>query len=85
MLTRVDPPLYGAMFLLEHVVQIWHRPIPAILGEAAFGFELRDARRIRGVAVGVDYPRQATVRLTFKTPAEPFRNGRDSSPNMASA
>ena len=85
MLTGVDPPLDCAVVLLEHVVQIWHWPMPAILGQIAFGFELRDGGRIRGVAVGVDYPRQATVRLTFKTPAEPFRNGRDSSPNMASA
>ena len=27
--------------------------MPAILGESAFGFELRDGGRIRGVAVGV--------------------------------
>ena len=54
MLTGVDPPLNGAVVLLEHVVQIWHRPMPAILGESAFGFELRDGGRIRGVAVGVD-------------------------------
>jgi hypothetical protein len=25
MLTGVDPPLDGAMVLLEHAVQIWHR------------------------------------------------------------
>jgi hypothetical protein len=25
MLTGVDPPLDGAVVLLEHVVQIWHR------------------------------------------------------------
>src|ERR1700722_856121 len=62
MLTGVDPPLDGAMVLLEHVVQIWHRPMPAILGESAFGFELRDGGRIRGVAVGVDHPRRGMVR-----------------------
>jgi hypothetical protein len=62
MLTGVDPPLDGVMVLLEHVVQIWHRPMQAILGEIAFGFELRDGGRIRGVAVGVDHPRRGMVR-----------------------
>jgi len=52
----------GAVVLLEHVVQIWHRQIPAILCESAFGFELRDGGRIRGVAVGVDHPRRGMVR-----------------------
>jgi hypothetical protein len=62
MLTGVDPPLDGAVVLLEHVVQIWHRPMPAILGESALGFERRDGGRIRGVAVGVDHPRRGKVR-----------------------
>jgi hypothetical protein len=31
-----------AVVLLEHVVQIWHWPMPAILGQIAFGLELRD-------------------------------------------
>ena len=64
MLTGVDPPLDGAVILLEHVVQIWHRPMPAILGESAFGFELPDGGRIRGVAVGVDHPRRGMVLLS---------------------
>jgi hypothetical protein len=33
MLTGVDPSLDGAVVLLEHVVQIWHRPMPTILGQ----------------------------------------------------
>jgi hypothetical protein len=37
-------------------------PMPAILGESAFGFELRDGGLIRGVAVGVDHPRRGMVR-----------------------
>jgi hypothetical protein len=53
-LTSVDPPLNGAVILLEHVVQIRHWPMPAILGQIAFGFELRNSGRICGVAVGVD-------------------------------
>jgi hypothetical protein len=35
--------------------------MPAILGESAFGFELRDGGRIRGVAVGVDHSRRRMV------------------------
>src|SRR5271166_5852530 len=62
MLTRVDPTLDGAVVLLEHVIQIRHWPMPAILGESAFGFELRDGGRIRGVAVGVDHPRRGMAR-----------------------
>ena len=82
LLTGVDPPLDGAVVLLEHVVQIWHRPMPAILGESAFGFELRDGGRIRGVAVGVDHPRRGMVRSAkrFGEKAPSRRNGRPSSP-----
>jgi hypothetical protein len=40
MLTR---SLDRAMVLFEHVIQIWHRPMPAILGQI-FGFELRDGQ-----------------------------------------
>jgi hypothetical protein len=36
--------------------------MPAILGQIAFGFELRDGGRIRGMAVGVDHPRRGMVR-----------------------
>jgi hypothetical protein len=50
MLTGVDPPLDGAVVLLKHVIQMRHWPMPAILGQIAFGFELRNGGRIRGVA-----------------------------------
>jgi len=36
--------------------------MPAILGQSAFAFELRNGGRIRGVAVGVDHPRHGMVR-----------------------
>src|SRR5260370_19549157 len=62
MVPGVDPPLDGAVVLLEHVVQIWHRPMPTILAQIAFAFELRNGGRIRGVAVGVDQPRSGMVR-----------------------
>ena len=45
MLTGVDPPLDGAVVLLERVVQICTGPMPAMLVESAFGFELRDGGR----------------------------------------
>ena len=42
MLTGVDPPFNGTVVLLEHVIQIRHWPMPAILSQIAFGFELHD-------------------------------------------
>ena len=62
MLTGVDPPLDCAVVLLEHVIQIRHWPMPAILGQTAFGFELRHGGRIRGVAIGVDHSWRRMVR-----------------------
>ena len=61
MLTGVDPPLDGAVVLLEHIIQIWHRPMPTILGQIACAFELRNGGQIRGVAIGVDHPRRGMV------------------------
>src|SRR5262249_53562611 len=51
-----------AVILLEHVIQIRHLPMPAILGQTAFGFELRDGGRVRGVAIGVDHSWHRMVR-----------------------
>ena len=76
MLTGVDPPLDGAVVLLEHVVQIWRRPMPAILGESALGFERRDGGRIRGVAVGVDHPRRGMVRSAQRFGEKALSRGR---------
>ena len=76
MLTGVDPSLDGAVVLLEHVVQIWHWPMPAILGQSAFSFELRDGGRIRGVAVGVDHPRRGMVRSAQRFGEKALSGGR---------
>src|SRR5260370_25941746 len=54
-LTGVAPPLDGAVVLLEHVIQIWHRPMPTILGQIAFGFELRNGGPGAGCTPG-GYP-----------------------------
>src|SRR5271165_3541074 len=61
MLTRADPTLDRPMILFEHVVQIWHGPMPAILHQSALGFELYDRRRVSGMLVGVDDPRVRMV------------------------
>ena len=60
MLASMHPALDGAVILLEHVIRHW--PMPAILGQTAFGFELRDGGRIRGVAIGVDHSWSGMVR-----------------------
>src|SRR3981189_3738280 len=62
MLTGVEPPLDGAVVLLKLFFQRWPRPMPTILGQIAFAFELRNGGRIRGVAGGVDHPRRGMVR-----------------------
>ena len=61
MLTRVDASLDRAVVLFEHVVQIWRRPMPAVLLQSALGFELYDGRRVSGMLVGVDDPRVRMV------------------------
>ena len=58
----MHPALDGAVILLEHVIQIRHWPMPAILGQTAVGFELRNGGRIRGVAIGVDHSWHRMVR-----------------------
>jgi len=76
MLTGVDPPLDCAVVLLEHVIQIRHWPMPAILGQIAFGFELRDGGRIRGVAVGVDDSWRRMVRTAQRFDEKALGRGR---------
>src|SRR5271157_5943771 len=61
MLTRVDASLDRAVVLFEHVIQIWHRPMPAVLLQSTLGFELYDGRRVSGMLVGVDDPRLRMV------------------------
>src|SRR5215468_12132896 len=62
MLACMHPALDGAVILLEHVIQIRHWPMPAILGQTAFGFELHDGRRVSCVLVGVDHSWHRMVR-----------------------
>ena len=61
MLTRVDPSLDRAVVLFQDIIQVRHRPMPAILGESALGFEPHDRRRVRAVTVGVDDTRHGMV------------------------
>ena len=76
MLTGVDPPLDGAVVLLEHIIQIWHRPMPTILGQIALALELRNGGPIRGVAVGVDHPRRGMVRSVQRFCEKALSRGR---------
>jgi hypothetical protein len=58
MLTRVDPSLDRPVVLFQNVIQVRHRPVPAIPLKGAFGFESRDRGRVRAVTVGVDDSRR---------------------------
>jgi len=51
-------------------------PMPAILGQSAFGFELRDGGRIRGVAVGVDDSWRRMVRTAQRFDEKALGRGR---------
>src|ERR1700746_2754225 len=64
MLTGVDPPLDGAVVLLEHVVQIWHRSMPAAGVQRSFTLELSDRGRVSRMPIGVDDTRRGMVLLT---------------------
>ncbi len=63
--TRSTSPL-GKYLLGSQVanlkLQLLRKPMPTILAQIAFAFELRNSGRIRGVAVGVDHSRRGMVR-----------------------
>jgi hypothetical protein len=52
------------MILFEHIVEILHRSMPAILHQRALGFEFYDGWRVSGLLVGVDNPRVRMVRTS---------------------
>jgi hypothetical protein len=49
-LTRVDPSLDRTVVLFQDVIQVRHRPVPAIPLKGAFGFESNDRGRVRASA-----------------------------------
>jgi hypothetical protein len=53
-LAGVNPPLDGSVVLLQNIIEVRHRPVPAVFIQSAFGFEPHDRRRVRAVTVGVD-------------------------------
>ena len=61
MLTCVDPSLDRAVVLFQNIIQVRHRPVPAVPLKGAFGFESRDRGRVRAVTVGVDDSRRRMV------------------------
>jgi hypothetical protein len=75
-LTRVDPTLDRAVVLLEHVIQIGDWPMPTILAQIAFGFELRDGGRVRAVTVGVDNAGHGMVLPSQRFDQEALGRGR---------
>ena len=63
MLTGVNPSLDRAVVLFQNVIQVRHRPVPAIPLKGAFGFESHDRGRVRAVTVGVDDSRRRMIRF----------------------
>ena len=49
------------MVLFQDVIEVLYRTVQTILLKDAFGFELRDRRRITGVLVGIDYAGRGMV------------------------
>jgi hypothetical protein len=64
MLACAFPTLDSPMILFEHIVEILHRSMPAILHQRALGFEFYDGWRVSGLLVGVDNPRVRMVRTS---------------------
>ena len=54
MLTRADLTVDSPMILFEHIVEILHRSMPAILHQRVLGFEFYDGWRVIGLLVGVE-------------------------------
>ena len=52
------------MILFQHIVEILHRSMPAILHQRALGFEFYDGGQVSGLLVGVDDPRVRMVRTS---------------------
>ena len=64
MLTRADPTLDRPVILFQYIVEILHGAMLAILHQSALGFELYDGRRVSGLLLGVDDPREGMVRTS---------------------
>jgi hypothetical protein len=61
MLACANPTFDGPVVLFQDIIEVLYRTVLTILFKGAFGFELRDRRRIPGVLVGIDYARRGMV------------------------
>jgi hypothetical protein len=52
MLACVNPTFDDPVVLFQEIIEVLYRTVLTILLKNAFGFELRDRRRIAGVLVG---------------------------------
>ena len=75
MLACAHPAFDGPVILLQNIIEVLHRSMPAILLQSLLGFELHDRRWITGVLVGVDDPRGRMV-----LPAQGFGEKRSARP-----
>jgi hypothetical protein len=53
MLACAHPAFDGPVILFENIIELLHRPMPAVLLQSLVGFEPRDGRWITGVLVGI--------------------------------
>ncbi len=63
-LAGVNPPLDGPVVLLQDVIQVRHRPVPAARVQCSFTLELSDRGRVSRMPIGVDDTRRGMVLLT---------------------
>ena len=61
MLARTHPAFDGPVVLFQDIIEVLYRTVLTTLLKGAFGFELRDRRRITGVLVGIDYAGRGMV------------------------
>ena len=61
MLACANPTFDGPVVLFQDIIEVLYRTVLTTLLKGAFGFELRDRRRITGVVVGIDYAGRGMV------------------------
>ena len=61
MLAGANPTFDGPVVLFQDIIEVLYRTVLTILLKSAFGFELRDRRRITSVVVGIDYAGRGMV------------------------
>ena len=62
----------GAVVLLDDVIQVLHRPVPATTAESPFLFNSRDCRGVNGCQIRVDDAGLRMRRIDQGLPKQPF-------------